>query len=145
MSKKEYKTFINKSIKRFAKENVKSGFWKQKEALEESKSQYKRNMGKGYKESKYDFYNILNNNHEKVGYLHLSKEYKLLFISEIYIRKKYRNLGYGKATLNQVEIVAQNVGIKKVGLYIFSHNEIAKSLYTQSGFNTISEFRIKRI
>jgi len=28
MTKKEYKVFINKSIKRYAKENLKSGYWK---------------------------------------------------------------------------------------------------------------------
>ena len=37
MAKKEYKCFIEKSIKRYAKEGIKSGIWTKKEALKESK------------------------------------------------------------------------------------------------------------
>jgi len=145
MSKKEYKVFIKKSIKRYAKEGVKSGYWKKKEALAESKAQYKRNMGKGYKEDKYDFYNILNGNDDKVGYLFLVKDRTLLFVGELYIREKYRHQGYGTDTLKKVEKIAKKLKYKKVGLNVATHNEIAKSLYTQCNFRAISEFRIKRI
>jgi len=145
MTKKEYKVFIKKSIKRYAKENVKSGYWKKKEALAESKAQYKRNLGKGYKKSKFDFYNLLNVEGNKVGYLWLIKEPKLLFVAELYIRQKYRHQGYGRATLSKVEKIAKKLKFKKVGLSVVSHNKIAKSLYTECHFRIISEFRIKRI
>ena len=145
MTKKEYKVFIKKSIKRYAKENVKSGYWKKKEALAESKAQYKRNLGKGYKKSKFDFYNLLNVEGNKVGYLWLLKEPKLLFVAELYICKKYRHQGYGTDTLKKVEKIAKKLKLKKVGLSVFSHNKIAQSLYTQRNFRAISEFRIKRL
>jgi len=145
MSKKEYKRFIEKSIKRYAKEEIKSGFWRKEEALKESKARYKRNLGKGFKESKYDFYNIHNEKDEKIGYLWLMKEHTLLFVAEIYIRKKYRHLGYGRALLEKVEKIAKKQKYKKIGLTVSIHNKIAQALYTQSGFNAISELRIKKI
>jgi len=125
--------------------NVKSGYWKKKEALAESKAQYKRNLGKGYKKSKFDFYNLLNVEGNKVGYLWLLKEPKLLFVAELYICKKYRHQGYGTDTLKKVEKIAKKLKLKKVGLSVFSHNKIAQSLYTQRNFRAISEFRIKRL
>ena len=145
MSKKEYKVFIKKSIKRYAKEKVKSGFWKKNESLEESKAQYKRNMGKGYREAKYDFYNVFNANDDKVGYLWLLKEDKLLFVAELYICKKYRHQGYGTDTLKKVDKIAKKLKVKKVGLNVATHNKIAQALYTQCDFRVISEFRIKRV
>lgn len=145
MSKKEYKVFIKDSIKRYAKEGIKSGIWTKKEALKESKAQYKRNLGKGFKESKYDFYNIHNDKTEKIGYLWLMKEHTLLFVAEIYIHKQYRHQGYGKALLKKVEKIAKKKKYKRIGLTVATNNMIAQSLYKQSGFGAISEFRIKKI
>jgi ribosomal protein S18 acetylase RimI-like enzyme len=145
MTKKEYKLFIKKSIKRFAKEQTKRGYWLKDEALKEVKAQYKRNLGKGFKESKFDFYIVHNKSDKKVGYLWLMKEEKMLFIAEIYMRKKYRHQGYGKATLAKVEKIAKKLKYVKIGLDVSTHNKIAQSLYTQSGFGAISEFRMKRV
>jgi len=145
MTKKEYKVFIKKSIRRYAKEGIKSGYWTKEEALKESKAQYKRNLGKGFKNSKFDFYTIVNDEHKRVGDLWLLKERKLLFVAEIYIRKKYRHQGYGRDLLKKVEKIAKKLKYKKIGLNVFTHNKIAQSLYMQSGLKAISEFRMKRI
>ena len=145
MTKKEYKIFIKKSIRRYAKEGIKIGYWTKKEAYKESKAQYKRNMGKGYKNASYNFYKVFNNKHKKVGYLWLAKEHKLLFIAEIYIREKYRHQGYGRSTLAKVEKIAKKLKYKKIGLTVATHNKIAQSLYSQCNIRAISEFRMKRI
>ena len=73
------------------------------------------------------------------------KERTLLFVAEIYVRKKYRHQGYGRALLEKVEKIAKKKKYKKIGLTVATHNKIAQSLYTQSGFGAISELRIKRI
>ena len=69
----------------------------------------------------------------------------ILFVSELYIRKKYRHQGYGKATLDKVEKIAKKLKIKRIGLDVFYHNVIAKKLYSKVGYNVISEYRIKKI
>jgi len=145
MTKKEYKTFIKKSIKRFAKEQIKSGYWTKEEALKEAKAQYKRNMGKGLKEPRLDFYTIRNKEDKKVGSLLLVKQKNILFMDEIYIQKKYRHQGYGTATLKRVEKIAKKLNYDKVGIQVFTHNKVAKILYDNEGFSSILEFRMKRI
>ena len=145
MTKKEYKSFIKKSIKRYATEEIKSGYWTKDEALKESKAMYKRNLGKGFSQSKFDFYKIKNDKSKKVGYLWLMKKPKALFIAEIYIRKKHRHQGYGKALLKKVDKIAKRLKLDKIELSVLGHNQIAQSFYTQSGYRVNSEFRVKRI
>jgi len=66
-------------------------------------------------------------------------------MDEIYIQKKYRHQGYGTATLKRVEKIAKKLNYDKVGIQVFTHNKVAKILYDNEGFNSILEFRIKRI
>ena len=75
MTKKEYKVYIKKSVKKYEKEILKSG-WKRKksDARKTAKSEYKYVIAKGYKNPKYNFYYIVNREGKKVGYLWLIKE-----------------------------------------------------------------------
>ena len=146
MKKKEYKKFTKKSMDKYAKEIYKSTLTlTKKDARKIAKTQYKRMLKKGFKNPKYEFYILMNEEEKKIGALWLTKEKKELFISEIYIRKKYRHQGYGKATLDKVEKIAKKLKIKRIGLDVFYHNVIAKKLYSKMGYNVISEYRIKKI
>jgi len=146
MTKKEYKVYIQKSIKKYTKEILKSG-WKsnKSDARKTAKSQYKYVIKKGYKNPKYDFYNIVNIEGKRVGYLWLIKKKKAVYLAELYIGKKYRYQGYGRDTLHKLEKMAKKLKYNRIELSVFGHNKIAQSLYTQQGFKAISEFRIKRL
>ena len=143
MSKKEYKKYIKEGMKRYARELLKSGFFKKEDAFKTAKKAF--TLEKGYKNSKFCFYTLYNYEGKKIGQLWLVKEKKLLFISEIYIRKKYRHLGYGKKVMREIEKIAKRLKVNRIELSVFEHNTIAKSLYTQSGFSTIAETRMKRM
>ena len=146
MNKKEYKVFTEKSMHNYAKEIYKSTLADtKKEARKIARSQYKRMLKKGFKNSKYEFCTLLNKEEKKIGSFWLTKEKKELFISEIYIRKKYRHQGYDKATLDKVEKIAKKLKIKRTGLNVFQHNNIAKNLYSKVGYEVISEYRVKEI
>jgi len=146
MTKKEYKKFTKKSMDKYAKEIYKSNLTlTKKDAQKIAKTQYKRMLKKGFKNPKYEFYILMNEEEKKIGALWLTKEKKELFISEIYIRKKYRHQGYGKATLDKVEKIAKRLKIKRIGLNVFYHNVIAKQLYRNKGYVVIDEYRIKKI
>ena len=137
-----HKVFIEKSIKRYAKSMIESGFWKKKEALKEAKRVYRKSA---YKSSVYDFYTIYNEDNKIVGYLWLIKDRKILFVAELYVRKKYRHQGYGRAILKKVDKKAKKLNYEKIGLNVATHNKIAQSLYAQCGFEALSEFRMKRV
>ena len=146
MNKKEYKVFIEKSMHKYAKEIYKStSTLTKKDARKIAKTQYKRMLKKGFKNPRYEFYMLMNREEKKIGILWLMKEKRLLFVAEIYIRKKYRHQGYGKATLKNVEKIAKKLKIKRTGLNVFYHNVIAKKLYSNVGYDVISEYRIKKI
>jgi len=146
MKKKEYKKFTKKSMDKYAKEIYKSTLTlTKKDARKIAKTQYKRMLKKGFKNPKYEFYALLNEKEKKIGELWLTKGEKRLYVSELYIRKKYRHQGYGKATLDKVEKIAKKLKIKRIGLDVFYHNVIAKQLYSNEGYEVINEYRIKKI
>ena len=146
MNKKEYKVFIEKSMHNYAKEIYKStSTLTQKDARKIAKTQYKRMLKKGFKNPKYEFYMLMNREEKKIGILWLMKEKRLLFVAEIYIRKMYRHQGYGKATLKNVEKIAKKLKIRRIGLNVSQHNNIAKNLYSTVGYEVMSEYRVKEI
>ena len=142
MNKKTYKAFIAKSIKRFAKDGVKSGYWSEGESIKEAKRFYAKNA---FTKKSYLFYTIRNTESKVLGYLWLIKERKALYIAEIYIRKKHRQKGYAQETLAKVEKLAHSFKYKKVELTVSTHNTIAKSLYTKCAYHPSSEYRVKKI
>ncbi len=145
MTKKTYGKFIKKSIKRFAKSLVKSGFYDKNDALVSAKKMYAGNIDKDFKNSKFDLYIIKNEKDKKIGYLWLAKEKRLLFIREIYIRKKYRYQGYGSDLMEKIDSIAKVLQVKRIGLAVMNHNDIAKALYEKAGVGVISEYRMKKV
>lgn len=77
-----------------------------------------------------------------IGYLWLgvreSGEKSELFINDIYIDEEYRGNGLGRELMALIENQARKLKISKIGLHVFASNKSAFSLYSNSGFKTIS-------
>ncbi|CAA6822043.1 MAG: Unknown protein [uncultured Sulfurovum sp.] len=145
MDKKTYKIFIKNSIKRFAKDLEETNFYSKKDAIKLSKKIYVNNTNKDFKNSEFGFYTIYNKKKKKIGYLWLKNEKKMLLISEIYIRKKYRNQGYGNALMSKIEKIAKKLKVDKIELSVMVKKNIAKILYIKYGFSVISELMMKKV
>ncbi|SDN62390.1 GNAT family N-acetyltransferase [Alkalicoccus daliensis] len=80
-----------------------------------------------------------------VGMIWLArKDDKNGFIYDLLIFEKYRNLGYGKAVMQSIEWIAKELGVLKLGLQVFPHNEHAVHLYHSSGFQVTNMKMEKR-
>lgn len=66
-----------------------------------------------------------------IGYLWISVEEdrKSCFIYDIYLHPEFRNHGLGRTTLELLETVMKQGGIKRIGLHVFGNNKIAQELY----------------
>jgi len=135
MKKKSFKKFLQKSIKEYAKELVKSGYLKKKDSVSEIKKEYKARLPKGLNTANNKFYNIVNEEKKIVGILWILKGKDYFFVKELYIQKKFRHQGYGTDTLYKLEQKAKKKSIKRINLGVFNHNKIAKSLYVKAGFD----------
>lgn len=78
------------------------------------------------------------NSNEKVGYLWFKEnknlEGKEAFIYDFLIFESYQGQGYGRQSLEELDKVAKEIGINKISLHVFAHNERALKLYEKMGF-----------
>ncbi|MBA7521512.1 hypothetical protein ES705_13619 [subsurface metagenome] len=80
---------------------------------------------------------------EPIGHLWLLKQPKKkknTFIADIFLKKEYRNAGYGTSVLKFVEKIAKMDHLSKaIELHVFKHNPRAVKFYERIGFENIEE------
>lgn len=74
-----------------------------------------------------------------VGYFAIQVETDSLFLSKIYIAKKYRGRGYARKTLDFIEEYSRKKGLKKIWLTVNRKNENSIKVYHRLGFTKIEE------
>ncbi|MCL4337275.1 MAG: GNAT family N-acetyltransferase [Candidatus Thermoplasmatota archaeon] len=136
---KEFDAFLDKSVKNYAIEKVKSGNWPEEGSLERSMAEFKRLLPNG-KDSKDNFiYKIVESaTGEPVGtiWVALTQRGELpgAFIYDIEVNEKHRGKGYGKEAMKELEKVVTSLGRDRISLHVFGHNKVAISLYQSLGY-----------
>ncbi|HEO8418512.1 Uncharacterized N-acetyltransferase YycN [Mycobacteroides abscessus subsp. abscessus] len=145
MNAEEYQTYLTSAIKYYAEEKVLSGNWKQEEAISKAEAEYTKLLPQGEKTERNFLYTIQKDD-VAVGVIWLAqKSEKLGFIYDIHISEQYQGNGYAKEALKQIEIVGQELGLKKIGLHVFGHNLVARGLYEKVGYKTTNVLMEKDI
>ncbi|PQJ59186.1 hypothetical protein BTO01_20310 [Vibrio jasicida] len=67
------------------------------------------------------------------------------FLYFFYINKEFRNLGYGKKAINQLEELLSSNDVNQLKLQVFHRNQQARRLYQESGFGILSYVLTKKI
>ena len=75
------------------------------------------------------------------GYVafHAEQDSDRMFLSKLYIRKKYRSHGFGRVALRLVEAAAHQEGLHSVYLTVNRHNTTSIRIYEHMGFRKESE------
>ncbi|MGQ5111067.1 GNAT family N-acetyltransferase [Bacillus halotolerans] len=67
----------------------------------------------------------------------------------VYLRfrlyESYRGKGFAKQALNALDEMAGNMGIRKLSLHVFAHNETARRLYERAGFQETDVIMSKKL
>jgi len=83
---------------------------------------------------------IVRRDGKPVGYVVLCFGYSLewlgrdAFIDEFYLREEYRGCGWGRKTMEFVEVAALKAGIRTLHLEVVRQNETALEVYRKLGF-----------
>ena len=83
---------------------------------------------------------LLRENNNIAGYLILSFGFSFeyggrdAFIDELYLKKEFRGLGYGKQLLEDLDQKALILGVNAIHLEVEKTNEAGNQLYLKSGF-----------
>ncbi|MDR1404790.1 MAG: GNAT family N-acetyltransferase [Candidatus Methanoplasma sp.] len=79
---------------------------------------------------------------EKAGYICIRPEGDSLFISKVYVSKKFRGKGLGSKALNEVLEKGKAMKMKKAYLRVNKNNALAIGIYMHKGFVTVREEKL---
>ncbi len=82
-------------------------------------------------------YNILEDNGNIIGYFCVCPKVDYLFLSKLYIKKDFRNLGCGKLAFNKIKQIALEYGKNKIQLTVNKNNINTIKAYEKWGFKQI--------
>ena len=136
MTSAEFEKFLGSSIESYAKEKVASGNWKESEALSKAEIEFATLLPQGLETENNYLYTVMDQD-RAVGLIWLARKAQDVgFIYEITIYSEYQGLGFGKATMLAIEGKAKELGMKRIELHVFGHNQIARKLYEKLEYQT---------
>lgn len=145
MSSEEFNNYIDKAMYNYTNEKINAGNWSEEEAFAKSKEEFNKLLPNKEKTKNHYFFSIHDRN-ELIGMVWLNKQgNKHGFIYDINIFDTYQGKGYGKQAMNEIELFARRIGIKKLELHVFAHNKVAISLYESLGYNTTNIMMTKAL
>ncbi|MBF2361950.1 GNAT family N-acetyltransferase [Listeria marthii] len=136
MTTSDLEDFLSTAITDYAKEKVEAGTWNEEESLAKSQDSFNKLLYDGITTPNEYLCKIVNE--EKIGYLwfHVDETLsgKTAFIYDFVIFEAFRGKGFGTKTLAALDTLAKEMGITKIELHVFAHNQTAIGLYNKVGF-----------
>ncbi|SDY95507.1 GNAT family N-acetyltransferase [Bacillus sp. 166amftsu] len=137
MNKEEFQLYISAAIENYAKNKVTSGNWSEDEAINLSKKEFSRLLPKDEKSELNYLYSIFQDQ-QLVGMIWIAQTSTTNpdqgYIFDFIIYEPHRGKGYGKQAMKEIEIIAKELGMNKIGLHVFGHNTVARGLYEKLGY-----------
>lgn len=150
MTPPEFDAFLDRSINEYARERVLAGFWSQQESLGRSRKEHRALLRNGLKTRYHHLYAIQDaETGQSVGVLWFMTDMDSSrgtgHIFDIEIHEPFRQQGYGRAAMQELEKVARGMGLHQLGLHVFAHNEKAQALYRSLGYRVASLNLLKEL
>lgn len=146
MSSSEFEEYIDNTISIYAKEKIESGNWTEDEAFLRSESEYNKLLPNGVNSDNNHLFSILNETNEVIGMIWLNeKENSYSFIYDINIHENYQGKGYGYRAMKEIESIARTLGLEKIDLNVFGHNERAINLYEKLDYKATNIIMSKKL
>jgi len=90
------------------------------------------------------FYRVLGDG-EVVGGLWLQIDADILFVMQLTIAETNRQVGWGRAAMQEVETMARSMGMRRLALNVFFNNAPALKLYESEGYSGYMQQMVKRL
>ncbi|MCO5141994.1 MAG: GNAT family N-acetyltransferase [Oligoflexia bacterium] len=140
ISKDEYLAWKKSSVENYAKEKMNGEGYSEEDAKELAENSFKRLLPEEENTQNQYLYSIIEIKTKAVvgtlwwGFQNLGKE-KLPWVYDIVLNPEFRSKGYGKMTMLLLEEDVKKAGFQKIGLHVFGHNQVARSLYESLGYH----------
>lgn len=135
----EYAPFLDYAITNYAEEKVRAGNYSPDDALRLSTEEYATLLPAGLDTlNSYLFMLVKTENKQKAGFIWLLLEQtgslRYATVVNVLIYEQFRRQGYGRLAFALIEEYVRSLGLQKITLHVFGHNQAARSLYEQIGY-----------
>ncbi len=143
-----YERFLDRSVREYAEDKVRSGEYAADVAVQRSAAEFGKLLPEGLATPDTLLFTALNTDGVDVGVLWLalpSGSRRTAFVFELWVGPEYRGRGYGRAIMlaGEQELAARGVG--ELGLNVFGHNPVAIGLYESLGYRVTTQQMSKQI
>ena len=150
MTQTEFEKFLARAIEDYAQEHVAAGNWHPDEAVRLSREEHEKLLPNGLASPDQYLYSIYNTDTESnVGILWFADQKQGLkryaFIYNIELALDQRGKGYGKQAMLAVEEKVKALGLDSIGLHVFGHNQVARALYENIGYEVTNVLMTKKL
>lgn len=127
--------YLAQAVEGYAAEHVRAGNWEAEEALAKSAKTYADLLPNGVASPNQYVWEVWDGA-TAVGMIWLAVMggRPFGFIYDFIIYEAHRRQGYGEQALLAVDAKAKELGLAKIGLHVFAHNEAAHKLYLKMGY-----------
>lgn len=134
MDSSAFQSYLDFAIENYAAEHVRSGRWKEEDAISNAKKEFDMLLPEGERTLNNNLF-IICDKAQEVGMIWLAqKAAEEGFIYDLNIWEENRGKGYGKKAMEELEVEAEKLGLKSIRLHVFGHNKIAHDLYKKLGY-----------
>ncbi len=138
MTEQEFQSYLAHSTKHYAEEKIKAGTWLPEEAPELAEWTFKDLLPDGLETADHYLWTLTLDGKDNAGWLWLHADpdnpQQDAFIYDFGLHPPYRGKGYAKEAIARLEDKAKDLGVRKLSLHVFAHNETARKLYEKTGF-----------
>ncbi|MBT2574982.1 GNAT family N-acetyltransferase [Bacillus sp. ISL-51] len=138
MTEQEFQSYLVYTTKHYAEEKIKAGTWLPEDAPELAEQTFLDLLPDGLQTAHHHLWSLTLDGKEAAGWLWLHAEpahpQRDAFIYDFGLYSPYRGKGYAKQALARLDEKARDMGVRKLSLHVFAHNETARRLYEKTGF-----------
>ena len=139
MNKVDYERFLDWAVPNYAQEKVRAGTWKPEDARRLAERAYESLLPEGLSSPNQYLHVIVDETGDRfLGFLWYGlrdgEREPFAALYEFVIFEAYRRQGYGRESLRALEERVKELGVSKIVLHVFGHNEPARVLYRKLGY-----------
>ncbi|GGL42633.1 GNAT family N-acetyltransferase [Sporolactobacillus putidus] len=138
MKETDFHPYMRRMVQEYAVEKQRTGTWTAEEALQNAIDEFNRLLPRGFFTPDNHFFTFLDDLGRGIGrlwlYYHLNDLTRDAFIYDFEIFSAFRDQGFGQAALNELFHYCRRIGLEKLSLHVFAHNQRAIHVYRKLGF-----------